>query len=68
VPNTSFDTEAYWNPDPFATCEEFCHHDLARTVLMSDLLGPIDGPHSGHPLIHLPWGAALGRVSHRTED
>ena len=38
-------------PDPFAGCAESCTHDLAKGILVEDLLGG-DGP---HPPI---WGQA----------
>ena len=36
--------EAAATRDPYAKCEKGCHHDLARAVLVSDLIGPSDGP------------------------
>ena len=65
MPNTSFDDEAYWNPDPYKTCEKFCNHDLARTILISDLLGPFDGPHPLNPL-HARWGMMPGAIAAAT--
>ena len=42
------DYEAFsdWS-DPYRTCEKTCNHDLARGVLVREIVGPVDGPYTG---------------------
>ena len=46
------------NHDPYRRCEETCNHDLARGVLVSELLGG-EGP---HPDAHLIVNFSLHRA------
>jgi len=45
--------------DPYRRCEDQCNHDLARGILVSDLLSG-DGP---HPPSHLIVNFNLQRVA-----
>jgi hypothetical protein len=51
-------------PDPYAHCERECTHDLARGVLLSELLGG-DGP---APPLWAPAGPGGGIVLRVLQD
>ena len=55
------DYEAFgdWS-DPYLRCEDDkCNHDLARGVLVSEIVGPVDGPYTGlFSKLHLSRRAA----------
>ncbi len=50
--------------DPYRRCEEQCNHDLARGILVSDLLEG-DGP---HPPSHLIVNFSLQRSAFMDDD